>query len=247
MSRKLLWTLWGLAPLAALAFHLGPGQRLLARDDAGRRVRAASRAISNEQWAEAAASYAAAQSALPEGGARGEAIRLALASAWAKVRAGDLVEGGADIEQLVADEQGRPDADEEFLVEARDKLAQSGYFTAWLMRLDGGAVEEWKPEAEKARQQWRLLAESAEASGDDRAETFKKNVEQVIRLEQMDLSELKALPLPKNCSGNCKGICQKKRDQRLSKCKNPGKNPSDARNEIKTDSAGAAMKRGTGS
>ena len=68
----------------------------------------------------------------------------------------------------------------------------------------------------------------------------------MIKLEQMDLSILQALPLPKNCPNCCNSLCQKKRDQRLSKCKN-GKKPSDARKQIKTDAAGGALNRGQGS
>jgi hypothetical protein len=60
----------------------------------------------------------------------------------------------------------------------------------------------------------------------------------------MDLSELQGLPLPKKCkcNGNC---CQKKREQRMSKCQ--GKKPSDARDEIKKNSAGQAQNRDKGS
>ena len=36
----------------------------------------------------------------------------------------------------------------------------------WLMRLEGHSREEWEPEIEAARQTYRLLAERADASGD---------------------------------------------------------------------------------
>jgi hypothetical protein len=50
-------------------------------------------------------------------------------------------------------------------------------------------------------------------------------------------------PLPKKCEGgNCS---QKKREQRLSK--SPGKKPSDARDQIKKDTASSAVSYGKGS
>ncbi|MCA9289936.1 MAG: hypothetical protein KDA25_02340, partial [Phycisphaerales bacterium] len=36
MMRTILWTIWGLVPVAVLAFHFGPGQHLAARDLAAR-------------------------------------------------------------------------------------------------------------------------------------------------------------------------------------------------------------------
>jgi len=91
-----------------------------------------------------------------------------------------------------------------------------------------------------------MLSEDADKASDADAETFKKDLEAVIKLEQMDLDELRAMAPPKCCC-KCSGLCQQKRGQRLSQCKNPGKKPSDVRQQIKTDSAGAAAERGKGS
>ena len=66
----------------------------------------------------------------------------------------------------------------------------------------------------------------------------------------MDLSELKALPLPKQCK-NCSNCSSKCRKQRESACKNPGTNKSeDAREKIakeKQQGAGKSSREGTGS
>ena len=54
-----------------------------------------------------------------------------------------------------------------------------------------------------------------------------------IRLARMDLSELKGLPLPKECNGNCNcsGKCRKQKESRTKVAKKPG----DARQEIQKD------------
>jgi len=82
-------------------------------------------------------------------------------------------------------------ADQPSSARSRESLGTDAYFSGWLMRLDGAAPDEWKPETEKARQQYPLLAESAPAT---KPTPSRKDVEAVIRLEQMDLSELQGLP-----------------------------------------------------
>ena len=88
-------------------------------------------------------------------------------------------------------------ADPELLRETRDAYANSQYYMTWLMRLEGLKREAWEPEIEAARQTYRLLAEQAEASGDDdAAKKSREDLESSIRLARMDLSELQGLPLP---------------------------------------------------
>jgi hypothetical protein len=152
-------------------------------------------------------------------------------------------------------------AEREAIVEqATDELARSSYYAAWIMRLEGAAPDEWKPEAERARQQYRLLAERAESrlslressAGGDAADAglFKRNLEATIRLEQMDLSTLLARPLPKKCC-NCKNLSQRKRKQCQAQCKAGGKkeDKQDIRKVIKKQQTGAGINRreGTGS
>jgi hypothetical protein len=240
----MLWAAWGLVPVAALALHLGPGQTLMARDAAGDHLSRARAAEKAEDWGTAADEYALAQAALPAE-AHGERARLAISEAKARIQSGNLLEGAETLEALITEEQSSAKPDADVVEQARQELGTARYYAAWLMRLDGAAPDEWKPESEAARQQFRLLAESAQASGDSGpAEDYKKNLEEVIRLEQMDLNELQGLPLPKKCPCNCKGLCQKKREQRLSKCKNPGQK-EDVRKDI-SKSAGKAAERGKG-
>jgi hypothetical protein len=99
-------------------------------------------------------------------------------------------------------------------------LASAQYYAGWLMRLEGATTQEWLAETEQSRQNFRLLAEQTEKDTVI-SEGYRKNLEAVIRLERMDLSELQGLPLPKQCQG-CKNCSQKCRSQRESQCKNPG-------------------------
>ena len=86
-------------------------------------------------------------------------------------------------------------------------------------------LREWLAQVDNARQNFRYLAEQDREPAS--IEKHQKNLEATIRLARMDLSELQALPLPKNCQG-CKNVSQKCRNQKESK--NPGeKKPEDAR------------------
>jgi hypothetical protein len=84
-----------------------------------------------------------------------------------------------------------------------------------------------------------MLSENAIARGDAKgAGEHEKNLEATIRLARMDLSELKGLPLPKECQGNCNcaGKCRKQKESR-SKVPKKGQ---DARQEISKDKAKGA-------
>ncbi|HVU64291.1 MAG TPA: hypothetical protein VHC70_09965 [Phycisphaerales bacterium] len=247
-TRRFLWAAWAIVPVAAFALHMGMGKNLLARDRAGSHLKAALAAEEAEDYATAAEEYAAAKNALPEL-AVAERARLAVAEARARVYTDGLVEAGDQLQSLIEQLSTpalRGDMTEDeartLTTKARDALGTAAYFTAWQMRLEGAAPDEWKPETELARQQFRLLAETAAASGDkELADSATKNDEQVIRLERMDLSELQGLPFPKKCC-KCNCCCQKKRSQRLSKSP-----PKDARQQIKSDSAAQARNRDKGS
>jgi hypothetical protein len=65
------------------------------------------------------------------------------------------------------------------------------------MRLEGQGREVWEPEAESARQNYKMLAEDAAKKGDAPAvRKHREDLEASIRLARMDLSELQGLPLP---------------------------------------------------
>lgn len=232
------WAAWACVPVGALVVHLGPGQRWMARDAAERHLMLAAHAASQEEFADAADEYAAAREALPieDVAAR---QRLELAEARARIENGDFVEAVDQLETALGEAIEADVKDQPRIDQLRADIAEASYYTAWMMRLEGATEDEWKPETEKARQHYRLLAESG-TNADDNT----KNLEAVVRLEQMSLKDLEALPLPKKCK-NCSNCSQKKRDQRMSKCQ--GKKPSDARKEINSESASDAVTWGKGS
>ena len=56
----------------------------------------------------------------------------------------------------------------EFTADLRRTTAHAQYYMTWLMRLEGLGAEVWEPEAEAARQTYRLLAEDADRAPRDR-------------------------------------------------------------------------------
>ena len=202
-------------------------------------------AESAEQWAQAASLYESAREALPPGDPARDGLELA--QARARISAGQMIEGQEQLQKLLSKLETDPQANPALVGQAAGELAESSYYAAWIMRLEGATAEEWKPEAERARQQFRLLAERAENAQDADAGLFQRNLEATIRLEQMDLSTLLAKPLPKKCC-NCKSLSQRKRKQCQSQCKSAGKKEAkkDIRKVIQND-AGLNTREGTGS
>ena len=57
MKKNLLIFLWALAPVALLAYHFGPGQAGIAREEARSSIRAALEFEADEQWQQAIDAY----------------------------------------------------------------------------------------------------------------------------------------------------------------------------------------------
>jgi hypothetical protein len=247
MVRALL-VIWVLVPVGLAAWHFGPGQRQLARDKAGDLLRQAEAAEASQEWSEASGLYSDAAARLPEGD-QAERNRLQLLQARARIRSGEILEGQEQLQKLLALLSNEPAGSPALVTDAFHELATAGYYAAWIMRREGATAEEWKPEAETARQLFRFLAERAEKTGDGDAEIFQKNLENTIRLEQMDLNTLLAKPPPKKCNCNCcKNLSQRKRKQCQSKCQNKGPNKEEDKNLKKIiHSAGVGEREGSGS
>lgn len=247
--------LWLALPGLAVALLYGPGREELRSADAGGLVRLAERRESAGDWQQASECYVAALAALPVE-ANVDRRKLEVCLGRALVQAGNLVEGQERLERTLAELIEADQANAPVARDARYELATASYYAAWIMRMEGGTAEEWKPEAEAARQHFRWLAETASetpansSSGvPGESNAFERSVEATIRLEQMDLSELRAKSKPKNCP-NCKnGLCQKKRKQSASRCNSPGqkdgqpKKKEDARQSVKK-SNGASLYSG---
>jgi hypothetical protein len=147
-------------------------------------------------WAAAAEAYEEALAELPPGhDAEARALRLELAKA--RMFVSQLPEAHRDLIALVEECDADPSCDPTQKSQARAALANAQYYRTWLMRLEGAPREEWEPEIEASRQNFRLVAESAAKSGDTEvAKLTEQDLESAVRLARMELSELQGLPLP---------------------------------------------------
>ena len=103
----------------------------------------------------------------------------------------------AELSSLVEELGNDPTADPKLLADARGALANAQYYRTWLMRLEGAPADEWEPEIEASRQNYKLLAEQAQQSGDVLlAKANEESLESSVRLARMDLNDLQGLPLP---------------------------------------------------
>ena len=195
MRSRWFWTFWSILPVIALVWYSGPGQAVEARGVAASHFEVAEQAAALDDWAKATEEYLLAYDNLPlsDVGAR---RALSLRHARASFMSGKTWDGIADMEELLDQFEK---VDPELAESCRYHLGTAQYFAAWKLRLEGAQASIWKTEAEKARQHFRLLAENAQKAGSPKAPAFKKNVESVVWLEQLDLSELQALPLPGGC------------------------------------------------
>lgn len=234
--RKLFAVAWLIFPVGLLAYHFGPGQRGVAHDMLAAHLSIARAAEAKEDWQAAMKAYADAGAAVPETEPNTR-LKVRLAHAKARMYAGDLPEAMEDLEGTLSDALSQ-NAPRDLVKEIRSTVASMHYYAAWLMRLEGAPAEEWTIETEQARQHFRLLAEDTLAHGEPTAD-HQKNLESTIRLARMDLSELKGLPLPKECQ-NCSDCSGKRRSQRESRTKVPKKSDGDARQEVQEDKAKGA-------
>ncbi len=208
--RKALLFVWLLLPVAAFAYHYGPGQDHLRVDRAASamsRGEAAARAArdvaaregdeaARPLWAEAEEAFTEALAELPIDRVR-EARAMRIERAKAQMFISKLPDARRDLGALVDELVADSGADAAQLADARGALAGAQYYTTWLMRLEGAPREEWEREIESSRQNYKLLAEQSARSGDDRAaRTSQENLESAIRLARMELKDLAGLPLP---------------------------------------------------
>ena len=208
--RRALIFVWCLLPVAAGAYHYGPGQDRVRADRAAEAVERADAAVRAAQaiaaqdgddaarglWAQAEEAYAEALELLPSDQVReGRALRLERAKAQMYIS--QLPEARRALEGLVEELASDATSDPALLARARAALGNAQYYTTWLMRLEGAPRDEWEPEIDAARQNYKLLAERAAKSGDEKAAGLsREDLESAIRLARMDIAELQGLPLP---------------------------------------------------
>jgi hypothetical protein len=213
LSRKIAALVWFALPVATLAWHYGPGQKALARDDAARALSEARAAIASGQPLQGADRFARALANLHEGDPARPGIELEQAEA--QIAGGQMIEGIEGMQRLLQ----RLAGDDALARATRSALGEAHFHAAWLMRLEGASSDEWMIEADTARQHFRLLTESGKEPGE--IEASARNLEATVRLQRLDLSELQGLALPKRCPRNCDSLSQRKRKQRESRCDKP--------------------------
>lgn len=195
--RNILIVGWLLLPIGAWAYHEGPGQDRVALEQSDAVIVAAHQAAAGGKWREAVQQYEKALASLPRDTDSLDpkvTQRLQVELNKARMLASELPTAREELEMLVEHLDADPKSDPQIVRDARQALARSQFYTTWLMRLEGVNREEWEPEIEAARQNWRLLAEQA---GDPKVVArHQEDLEAAIRLERLEIEDLQGLPLP---------------------------------------------------
>ena len=209
MNRSLI-ALWLTLPVAAYAYHMGPGQEHMRLVEVAALIESADfhvaeaeriAAIDGDEaavgeWTDAEADYAETLDLMPAGRVA-EIRRLKLERGKAQMFIAKLPIANGTLAGMVTELQNDPTADPELLADVQRTFATSQYYMTWLQRLEGAPREEWEPRIDSARQTFKLLASRAEAGTDQRkTKEAREDLESAIRLARMDLSELQGLPLP---------------------------------------------------
>ncbi|MFN3243886.1 MAG: hypothetical protein ACE37K_20435 [Planctomycetota bacterium] len=195
--RNILLVGWLLLPVGAWAYHEGPGQDRVALEEADAVILAAHQAASDGDWKVAIAEYEAALEKLPKDPDAYDkriAQRLQIELNKARMKSEGLIEARDELATLVEQMQGEEDSDPSLLRDARQALARTQFYKTWLMRLEGLDRKVWEPEIEAARQNWRLLAETA--ASDTEKTLHQEDLEAAVRLARLEMEDLQGLPLP---------------------------------------------------
>lgn len=195
--RNILLVSWLVLPVAAWAYHEGPGQDRVALEATDAVLVAAHDAATAGRWKDAVRKYEEALTKQPKNAdamPKSAVQRLQIELNKARMQASQLPEAREELEVLVEQMSADRDTDPVLLREARQALARSQFFTTWLMRLEGLDRAEWEPEIEAARQNWRLLAEQAGAGKE--ADQHRTDLEAAVKLARLEIEDLQGLPLP---------------------------------------------------
>jgi hypothetical protein len=209
--KRLILCCWILAAPAAVAYHLTAGPAHLQAEAVGSHLRAGRGMARQELWGQAIFHFEHALELLTdEQRALQHETRLELAQA--KMKSGQLPEAHGELKSLFDEVLEDPAGDPRLQDRIRESMAGAQYYMTWLMRLEGAAREEWEPEIESSRQNYRLLAERADAAGQPEPALWQRqNLEAAVRLARMDLTDLQGLPLPCQCRGCCSGKCNSRK------------------------------------
>ena len=147
-------------------------------------------------WKQAAENYRSVEDLL---GDTREGLEVRWVKARALVRAGEIWNGIDEFQSILDVAESAESGDAELAVAVREELAVANYYGARLLRQEGRPGKVWREVSALARQQYRYLAERAASTGDGTlADSLQRNLERVLDLEQMDPTELTAVPLPQD-------------------------------------------------
>ena len=149
MNRSLI-ALWLTLPVAAYAYHMGPGQEHMRLDEVAALIESADfhvaeaeriAAIDGDEaavgeWTDAEADYAEALDLMPAGRVA-EIRRLKLERAKAQMFIAKLPIANGTLAGMVTELQDDPTADPELLADVQRTFATSQYYMTWLQRLEG--------------------------------------------------------------------------------------------------------------
>jgi tetratricopeptide (TPR) repeat protein len=216
---------WLLMPVAAAAYHFGPGQQRIVKDELVRKLSQADKLVRAEQYPEAVSAYDDALKMIPNELPE-KRMQVRLEKAKAQMKAGGLPEAYQELNGLMDEASESTSVTPKFMADIRQTLANAEYYVTWVLRLEGEPKEVWRPFIESSRQTYRLLTEQAAAQNQTQlAAALQQDLEGTIRLERMTIEELQGLNLPSQCKckGSCKCCCKGKKPGKQ------GKTPKDFR------------------
>ncbi|MFM7866530.1 MAG: hypothetical protein ACKPHU_20165, partial [Planctomycetaceae bacterium] len=155
--KKSLLLFWLALPVVGGVYHLTAGEFHMQMDQVGWHLRTGRSAVQKSEWHRAAREFEKALELVPDDQDQlRRDVRLQLAQA--KIHSAGLPDANEDLKKLLTEvtaDDVQP-TDPVLQSRVRETLAESQYYLAWLMRLEGVASEEWLPELESARQNYRL-------------------------------------------------------------------------------------------
>lgn len=211
--RIMLLLCWALIPLFMGAYHYGPGQAQTRLDSVDMKIKAAKAAVANGDWNQAVLLYNEALPMFPSDRVKASQ-KLRLERDKAMMFNGQLPDAYLDLEALLEELNDEQKPDAQLIKQTRSAMANAEYYVTWSLRLEGVGKEGWEPIIESARQNYRLLAENAaKSSNRDELKEQQENLEAVIRLANIDLTDLQGMPIPAQCKckGCCNGVCNSKK------------------------------------
>ncbi len=225
LMRKYLVLVWLLLPLPVVVLHFGRGQRWLARDVAHGLIQQAAAAEHAGDWKLADELYRDADKTAGSQDVDLK-LRLDLARVQTRFHLGEAVAAIDGADKLL-DDPAMATMPAEFRQEARALAGRIHYYAGWVMRLEGAKRELWMEEAELARQNFRLLAETgATRTTGEESHKQREDLESAVQLQRLSLTELMDRPLPKEGRTMAgQGLSEQMAKRRGQRGKNPGKGP----------------------